>query len=268
MRLMNVRLRDVVDDDVPLFFTFHADPDSARMAGVPLREHEAFMQHWVRIRADENTMIRTILADDRVAGYVLSFVRHGAREVGYWIDRAFWGRGIATDALRAFLAIDRSRPLCARIAKHNAGSLRVATRCGFVVTGEDLQLPEVDPEQIEEFILTLAGEETAHVGRLVIAMYAPKPGKEESLLAAVRKHYGVLRAEHLVTERIPYVMRAENGTILEVFEWASPAAIERAHGNAAVRALWEEFGDACEYTTLADLPEKDTMFPEFAPVAL
>lgn len=106
------------------------------------------------------------------------------------------------------------------------------------------------------------------MGRFVIVAYTPKPGKEEQLLAAVKKHLDVLAAEDLITERPGYVMRAIDGSIVEVFEWKSAEAITQAHTNAAVGALWAEFGAACDYTPLAQLKESQHMFAEFDAVAL
>ena len=106
------------------------------------------------------------------------------------------------------------------------------------------------------------------MGRFVIVAYTPKPGREEQLLAAVRKHLRVLSAEGLVTGRPAHVMRAADGTLLEVFEWRSPEAIAQAHANPAVQALWGEFGAACEYTPLAKLAEAQQMFAEFDSVDL
>ncbi len=101
------------------------------------------------------------------------------------------------------------------------------------------------------------------MGRFVIVAYTPKVGKEQQLLAAVRKHLQVLRAERFVTDKPAYVMRAGDGTIVEVFEWRSAAAIQAAHGNSAVQALWGEFGAACDYTPLSKLAEAQQMFAEF-----
>ncbi|MGB5210072.1 MAG: antibiotic biosynthesis monooxygenase [Gammaproteobacteria bacterium] len=101
------------------------------------------------------------------------------------------------------------------------------------------------------------------MGRCVIAAYTPKPGAEQALLEAVQKHLEVLRAESLVTERPAYVMRAANGTVVEVFEWRSAESIKQAHENPAVQSLWAEFGAICEYTRLARLPEAQDMFAEF-----
>lgn len=101
------------------------------------------------------------------------------------------------------------------------------------------------------------------MGRIVIVAYAPKPDKEQLLLAAVRKHLQVLRQEQLVTDRPAHVMRAGDGTIVEVFEWRSADAIQEAHRNPAVGALWAEFAAVCEYTPLAKLTEAHQMFAEF-----
>ena len=106
------------------------------------------------------------------------------------------------------------------------------------------------------------------MGRMVIVAYRPKPGKDAALLEAVRKHVGVLAAEDLVTGRGAVVMKAADGTILEVFEWRSAEAIQAAHSNPAVHALWAEFGEACDYIPLASLAEAQQMFAEFYTVEL
>ncbi|HSG40361.1 MAG TPA: hypothetical protein VLE27_12045 [Thermoanaerobaculia bacterium] len=106
------------------------------------------------------------------------------------------------------------------------------------------------------------------MGRIVIVAYTPKVGRDQQLLAAVRKHLQVLQAEQLVTDKPAYVMRAGDGTIVEVFEWRSAEAIQQAHGNPAVQALWAEFGAACDYTPLARLSETQQMFAEFDSVEL
>jgi hypothetical protein len=101
------------------------------------------------------------------------------------------------------------------------------------------------------------------MGRFVIVAYRPKPGQAAALDALIEKHWRALDAEGLVTARAPYVMHAEDGTRVEVFEWASAEAIGRAHSNAAVGALWAEFAQACDYVPLAQLPETARMFAEF-----
>lgn len=106
------------------------------------------------------------------------------------------------------------------------------------------------------------------MGRFAIVAYTPKAGKEQHLLAAVRKHLQVLETERLVTHKPAYVMRSGNGTIIEVFEWRSAEAIQQAHSNPAVQALWAEFEAACEYTPLTHLAETHQMFAEFDAVDL
>jgi len=101
------------------------------------------------------------------------------------------------------------------------------------------------------------------MGRFTIVAYTPKAGQEQHLLAAVRKHLQVLKTERLVTDKPAYVMCAGNGTIVEVFEWRSAEAIQQAHNNPAVQALWGEFGAACDYTPLTNLAETHQMFAEF-----
>lgn len=106
------------------------------------------------------------------------------------------------------------------------------------------------------------------MGRFVIVAYTPKPGKAHELLVAVKSHMQVLQSEQLVTDRPACVMRASDGTVVEVFEWRSADAIQQAHGNPAVQALWGEFGAACDYTPLANLVEAKQMFAEFDAVEL
>lgn len=101
----------------------------------------------------------------------------------------------------------------------------------------------------------------------VIALYRPRPGQMDALHQLVQKHYGVLQSEGLVTDRQPYVLRSQDGTLLEIFEWKSEAAVEAAHHNPAVQALWEAFATVCEFTSLGALPEAGAPFPHFEYVA-
>jgi RimJ/RimL family protein N-acetyltransferase len=143
-------LRAVRDDDLPLFYAWQADEGAAAMAAVASRDREAFEAHWSFIRCDEAMLLRTIEVDGAPAGNIGSFIDEGRVMVGYWIDRAYWGRGIATQALREFLAIEHRRPLVATVAVHNAGSLRVVEKCGFTRVGER---PGDDGVTIIEFVL-------------------------------------------------------------------------------------------------------------------
>ncbi len=155
----DVRLRAVIDADLPIFFIQEQDPDANYMAAFTApdpTDRAAFDAHWRKIRGDATILLRTILADGQVAGNIASFERWGAREVSYWLGREFWGRGIATAALTLFLAELTIRPLTARAAHDNLASIRVLEKCGFTVTGRDKGFADARGAEIEEVILTLA----------------------------------------------------------------------------------------------------------------
>lgn len=136
---MAVRLRAVELDDLPVFYEHQLDEEAAAMAAFAPRDRKAFDAHWVRILHDERVAARTILADDEVVGNIGSWCTdEGDRLVGYWIGKSFWGRGIATAALEAFLTEERTRPMRARVSDRNPGSIRVLEKCGFrLVARED-----------------------------------------------------------------------------------------------------------------------------------
>jgi RimJ/RimL family protein N-acetyltransferase len=127
-----VELREIVDADLPILFAYQAEPEGSAMAAFPSRAEPAFYEHMAKIRANPANLLRTIVAGDRVVGSISSWDAEGEREVGYWIGRDHWGRGYATAALRAFVALDPTRPLWVHVAEHNVGSQLVAQRCGFV----------------------------------------------------------------------------------------------------------------------------------------
>jgi hypothetical protein len=88
---------------------------------------------------------------------------------------------------------------------------------------------------------------------------------KEELDALARDHVEILRNEDLVTDRVPIIMEAKDGTILEVFEWKSAEAIEAAHSNPNVLAMWERNRVACDYIPVAEVPEAVELFSEFEP---
>ena len=60
------------------------------------------MAHWSKIMVNKNGIIKTILFDGHVAGNILSWEQSDKWEVGYWLGKEFWGKGIATKALAEF----------------------------------------------------------------------------------------------------------------------------------------------------------------------
>jgi len=154
---MDVVLREVHDSDLPVFFRQMNDPEALRMAAFTPKDpadRDTFDAHWKRIRASED-VLRTVLVDGDVVGSAAVYGEPGEREVTYWIERAHWGRGIATAALRELVAQVPERPLYARAAADNAGSLRVLQKCGFRVTAQASGFANARGEEIDEFVLAL-----------------------------------------------------------------------------------------------------------------
>ena len=153
-----VSLREIRDGDLPFLWRHASDPEAQRIAaftGAYHRDRALFDAHWAKIRADPGVLNRTVVADGEVVGTVAVYGPPDEREVTYWIDRAMWGRGIATGALTAFLDIVTTRPIHARAAADNAGSVRVLERCGFALLGRDRGFASARGEEIDEVILIL-----------------------------------------------------------------------------------------------------------------
>lgn len=153
-----ISLRAVRDSDLPFFWAQASDPEAQQMAAVTRPYHydrAQFDGHWAKILADPTVLARTVLADGEVVGNVGVFGPPDEREVTYWIDRAHWGRGIATAALTALVDLDGTRPMYAHAAADNAGSIRVLEKCGFVITGRDSGFAMARDREIDEVRLTL-----------------------------------------------------------------------------------------------------------------
>jgi RimJ/RimL family protein N-acetyltransferase len=152
-------LRDVVNDDLPIFFAQQVNKEANHMAAFTAKDptnQEAFTAHWHRILADATVIIKTIVFDGQVAGSVSSYEDEGKPEVTYWLGKEYWGKGIATWALQAFLAhTNKRRPIYARVAKDNLGSRRVLEKCGFTVINESTGFANARGQEIEELLLEL-----------------------------------------------------------------------------------------------------------------
>jgi RimJ/RimL family protein N-acetyltransferase len=134
-----IHLRDVEPGDLPVLFAHQQDAEAAAMAAFSSRDWLAFDEHWAKVLAEETNLKKAVLLDGELVGNIGSWMSDGKREVGYWIDRAHWGQGIASAALSAFLDIERTRPLHAGAAKHNAASIRVLQKCGFTFLAPEHQ---------------------------------------------------------------------------------------------------------------------------------
>lgn len=103
------------------------------------------------------------------------------------------------------------------------------------------------------------------MGKIVIATYKPKEGKEKALDSLVKNHVKVLRNQGLATLRPPMIMKSADGTIVEVFEWISKQAIEDARTNKDVQEYWNQYKEVCDIIPISDLIESNTSFSEFNP---
>ncbi|MEU7472302.1 GNAT family N-acetyltransferase [Streptomyces sp. NPDC044984] len=157
---MDIALRPVHDSDLPVFYRQLNDPEALRMAAFTPEDpadRTGFDAHWARVRSSPGTVVRTVLGDGDVVGHAAVYGEPGEREVTYWVDRAHWGEGIATAALRGLLTEVGERPLYARVAADNAGSRRVLERCGFEVRARATAYAPARGAEIEELVLTLGG---------------------------------------------------------------------------------------------------------------
>jgi RimJ/RimL family protein N-acetyltransferase len=155
---MRCTLRELRDEDLAVLFEQWADPVAVHMAAYTSPDHmdrEAFERRWTRLRADESVVTRVVVVDGGVAGTISSWGDSDERELTYWIGRSYWGKGIATCALDAFLSVDPVRPLQARVASDNVASHRVLEKCGFRVVATGRGFAEARSGEIEELVLRL-----------------------------------------------------------------------------------------------------------------
>jgi RimJ/RimL family protein N-acetyltransferase len=158
MTTPEITLRLVKQEDLDIFFLNNKDPESVQMAAFTAKDpadRKAFDAHWARIMTADTVIIRTIEYQGEVAGSVLKYEMESDAEISYWIGREYWGKGIATEALRQFIEEFDIRPLHAHAAADNLASICVLKKCGFVQTGTDRYFANARGEEIEEVVMRL-----------------------------------------------------------------------------------------------------------------
>lgn len=135
--MTKILLRTPLETDLPILFEQQLDPQATAMAAFPSRDRGPFMLHWEKIMQDKAVTIRVIVYKGKIAGHLLCWKQGYEQEVGYWLGKEFWGKGIASAALTEFLKIVQIRPLYAHVVHHNAASRRVLEKCKFEVLNKD-----------------------------------------------------------------------------------------------------------------------------------
>jgi len=156
---MRATLRKTELADLEQLFLFQIDPEACYLAAFMAKDHadkEAYITKYTRLLSDPTINNCTILVDGIIAGSVAKYVMEGDAEITYWIDKQYWGQGIATEALAEFLKIETTRPIYGRAAFDNIGSHKVLEKCGFVKIGTDRGFASARQAEIEEFVFILS----------------------------------------------------------------------------------------------------------------
>lgn len=158
MHITQVKLRPTQIPDLELFFQFQLNEEASYLAAFTPKDptnKEAYLEKYAKHLADPTINMQTILADEVIVGSVAKFEIEGDAEITYWIDRNYWGKGIATTALKYLLTLETARPILGRVAFDNFGSQRVLEKCGFVMIGKDKGFANARQAEIEEYIYKL-----------------------------------------------------------------------------------------------------------------
>lgn len=154
----NIVLRRSVLSDLPVFFAFQLDQEANYLAAFTAKDptdKPAYLKKYAAFLDDPTINMQTIMVDHVIVGSISKFELQGQAEITYWIDRNVWGQGIASAALKIFLAREKARPIFGRTAFDNFGSQRVLEKCGFVKIGQDKGFAHARQMDIEEFIFRL-----------------------------------------------------------------------------------------------------------------
>jgi RimJ/RimL family protein N-acetyltransferase len=138
--MAKITLRPVTEADLPILFQQQLDPEAVAMSAYPSKDRGEFMRHWEGILKNKNVTARTIIYKEKVAGHILCWKEKYEQRIGYWIDKEFWRRGIASAAVAEFLVQTKIRPLYAEVANHNPASKRVLEKNGFELLDEGTKI--------------------------------------------------------------------------------------------------------------------------------
>ncbi|MCA8830619.1 GNAT family N-acetyltransferase [Hymenobacter pini] len=158
MQHSHVQLRPTEEADLAQLFRFQLDEEACRLAAFMAPDHAdwpAYLAKYRRFLLDPTIHMQSIVVAGELAGSIAKFEIEGEAEITYWLDRRYWGQGVATTALRQFLQVEPTRPLRGRVAFDNFGSRKVLENCGFERVGTDTGFAHARQAEIEEFIYQL-----------------------------------------------------------------------------------------------------------------
>ena len=153
-----LNIRPTKTSDLETLFQFQLDKDAGYMAAFMPKDpadKEAFLKKYAALLIDPSVKNKTILIGSQIVGSIGMFMLNGEMEITYWIDKEFWGNGIATSVLRQFLSLESVRPVFARVVFDNFGSQSVLEKCGFIRVGSDKGFANARHAVVEEFIYKL-----------------------------------------------------------------------------------------------------------------
>jgi [ribosomal protein S5]-alanine N-acetyltransferase len=159
MTKITITLSKTTIEDLNVLFQFQRDEKANYLAAFTSKDPNdktAYIEKHSRFLTDETKNTQTIKANGEIVGSIAAFIIENDAEITYWIDRKFWGKGIATAAVSDFLRIEPRRPLYARVAFDNYGSQKVLEKCGFVTIGRDKGFANARQTEIEEYIYKLS----------------------------------------------------------------------------------------------------------------
>ncbi|MDR0266137.1 MAG: GNAT family N-acetyltransferase [Sphingobacterium sp.] len=153
-------LRPTISTDLEIHYQFQLNEEANHLAAftsTSFSDKETYFEKYCKYLIEPSINNQTILINGIIVGSIAKFVIGEDAEITYWIDRKFWGRGIATRALKDFLSLETTRPIYGRVAFDNIGSQKVLENCGFVKIGTDSGFANARQTEIEEFIYRLEG---------------------------------------------------------------------------------------------------------------
>lgn len=152
---MDITLKLTELTDLEQLFLFQIDAEGCYLAAFMAKDHadkEAYIAKYTGFLSNPDINMRTIWVNGSIAGSVAKYVMDGKAEITYWIDKQYWGQGIATKALTEFLKIETTRPIYGRTAFDNIGSQKVLVKCGFIKIATDRGFANARQAEIEEYI--------------------------------------------------------------------------------------------------------------------